>query len=96
MTELSDVSKADDERWSFSSRRLAQKLKAWEIAQLVVAGIGTDHCVTTSVRWARDMDVVRQWSRVRKGKIVIISDATACFSKVARGINAEMVQSAAR
>ncbi|KIY03197.1 uncharacterized protein Z520_01664 [Fonsecaea multimorphosa CBS 102226] len=94
---------------AFGNPELQTILQRGGIEQLVVCGIATDHCVTTSVRWARDLGVVQQTTRhgrrpiregveareeddaeAEDGKIVVLSDATACFNK--GGFDAETVQ----
>ncbi|KAJ9603654.1 hypothetical protein H2200_011840 [Cladophialophora chaetospira] len=77
---------------AFADGKVKEVLERMRISQLVVAGIATDHCVSTSVRWAKDLGVVKDdWNdRTKEGKIVIVSDATACFGK--GGIDAETVQ----
>ncbi|OAL39745.1 hypothetical protein AYO20_01142 [Fonsecaea nubica] len=84
---------------AFGNAELKEILERGRIEQLVVAGIATDHCVTTSVRWAKDLGVVkkrpgqgerREDERGENGTIVILSDATACFNK--GGFDAETVQ----
>ncbi|EXJ60184.1 hypothetical protein A1O7_04336 [Cladophialophora yegresii CBS 114405] len=48
--------------------RLQSLLAAKKVGQLVVVGIATDHCVSSSVRWAKDLGVVkRNWDRVSHG-----------------------------
>ncbi|EXJ73714.1 uncharacterized protein A1O5_03476 [Cladophialophora psammophila CBS 110553] len=78
---------------AFGNAALQPILERSRIAQLVVVGIATDHCVSTSVRWAKDLGIVKeqgQQKEGKQGKIVIVSDATACFSK--GGFDAETVQ----
>ncbi|KIW69050.1 hypothetical protein PV04_04951 [Phialophora macrospora] len=88
---------------AFADGKLARLLAEKKIAQLVVVGIATDHCVSTSVRWAKDLGVVkRNWDGdaglaadaapdpQNAGEIVLVRDATACFGK--GGVGAEMVQ----
>ncbi|OAP65459.1 hypothetical protein AYL99_01431 [Fonsecaea erecta] len=95
---------------AFGNPELKTILEHGHIEQLVVVGIATDHCVTTSVRWAKDLGVVRGVEadascgysgtqteqeegegeeKPEDGKIVILSDATACFNK--GGFDAETV-----
>lgn len=73
------------------------ELREWivqaQVEQLVAVGIATDHCVTTTVRWASDLGIVgasKAEDYEREGKIVVVSDATACFGK--EGLDAETVQ----
>ncbi len=70
---------------AFVSGELAELLQTAPVEQLVVVGIATDHCVSTSVRWAADLGVVGS-----RGKIALVRDATACFGK--GGLDAETVQ----
>ncbi|ETI24989.1 hypothetical protein G647_04359 [Cladophialophora carrionii CBS 160.54] len=49
---------------AFADGRLKRLLAEKRIGQLVVVGIATDHCVSSSVRWAKDLGVVkRDWDR---------------------------------
>ncbi|OCT53019.1 isochorismatase [Cladophialophora carrionii] len=53
---------------AFADGRLKRLLAEKRIGQLVVVGIATDHCVSSSVRWAKDLGVVkRDWDRGSHG-----------------------------
>jgi nicotinamidase-related amidase len=74
---------------AFCGTNLAEILADAKIQQLIVVGIATDHCVSTSIRWAKDLGIIKA-DGGGHGSIVIASDATACFEK--GGIDAETVQ----
>ncbi|KAL4907636.1 hypothetical protein BDW74DRAFT_147907 [Aspergillus multicolor] len=90
---------------AFVGTQLESYLREHGIRQLVVAGITTDHCVSTSVRMAANLGVVDryrqgepvfngekgQWSTelVDIGRIVLVGDATATWAK--GGFDAETV-----
>ena len=75
---------------AFTGTTVRGLLEVHRIAQIVVVGIATDHCVSTSVRWAKDLEVVKDYEEDTEGRIAIVSDATACFGK--GGVDAETVQ----
>jgi nicotinamidase-related amidase len=68
---------------AFINTPLESHIRCKGIKQLIIAGIATDHCVSTSTRMAKDLAVVDP------EKIFIISDATATFNK--GGFDAEKV-----
>lgn len=68
---------------AFVNTPLEAHIRSKGIKQLIIAGIATDHCVSTSTRMAKDLAVVDL------GGIFIISDATATFNK--GGFDAETV-----
>lgn len=68
---------------AFVNTPLETHIRSRGIQQLIIAGIATDHCVSTSTRMAADLAVVD------RGKIFIVSDATATFNK--GGFDAETV-----
>lgn len=63
---------------SFTGTGLEQLLRQEGVRQLLVCGIATDHCVSTTVRAASDLEVVKRpdddW-----GVLAIIEDASAAF-----------------
>ncbi|RAK92705.1 Isochorismatase hydrolase [Aspergillus costaricaensis CBS 115574] len=71
---------------SFIGTELEEYLREKGIRQLIVAGLTTDHCVSTTVRMAANLGVVDTRVRssedeVDKGRIILVSDATATFAK---------------
>lgn len=91
---------------AFIGTKLESHLREKGIRQIVVAGLTTDHCVSTTVRMAANLGVVdrvlgegpvkvrsdgthEKDVRVEKGRIVLVSDATATFGK--GGFEAETV-----
>ncbi|KAL4919098.1 Isochorismatase-like protein [Aspergillus aurantiobrunneus] len=90
---------------AFIGTKLEQHLRERGIRQLIVAGITTDHCVSTSVRMAANLRVVDRYPKgepvlnadgsqegvvpVDKGRIVLVGDATATWAK--GGFGAETV-----
>ncbi|KAF3396406.1 putative isochorismatase family protein YrdC [Penicillium rolfsii] len=83
---------------SFIGTGLEAHLRLKGIRQIIVAGLTTDHCVSTTVRMAANLGVVDRFLdegpvrfradgtrenevRVEKGRIILVSDATATFSK---------------
>ncbi|KAK5061193.1 hypothetical protein LTR84_007735 [Exophiala bonariae] len=68
---------------AFINTPLETHLRSKAIGQLILAGIASDHCVSTSTRAAADLAVVE------RRNIFIVSDATAAFNK--GGFDAETV-----
>ena len=70
---------------AFVDTKLEDILRQHDIQQLVVAGLVTDGCISTTIRMARDLDVTmftdgRDGSR-QKGPIVLVEDSSATFGK---------------
>ena len=72
---------------AFADGKVAPLLRGWEIEQLIVGGLVSDHCVGTSVRWASDLGVVTGEHKA----IVMLKDGSATFGK--GGWDAETVHS---
>ncbi|KAJ6092840.1 hypothetical protein N7486_008129 [Penicillium sp. IBT 16267x] len=83
---------------SFIGTNLEAYLREKGFRQIIVAGLTTDHCVSTTVRMAANLGVVDRLvdgeplrinsdgthvkdAPVDKGRIVLVSDATATFGK---------------
>jgi len=72
----------------FTENGLEQVIKDLELDVLVVAGLTTAHCVSTTVRLASNLrvvdhpygSVIRGGNAGVKGDLVLVSDATATFS----------------
>ncbi|CAI7653268.1 unnamed protein product [Penicillium discolor] len=82
---------------SFIGTGLEAHLREKGFRQLIIAGLTTDHCVSTTVRMAANLGVVDRSDgthendpKVDKGRIVLVEDATATFGKA--GIDAETIQ----
>lgn len=74
---------------SFIGTDLEKMLRAAGTRRLYVAGLSTDHCVSTTVRMAGNLGVVDgEWG---KGEVVLVGDATACWEKVGGMWKAEIV-----
>lgn len=90
---------------AFIGTGLEQHLRENGVRQLIIAGLTTDHCVSTSVRMAANLGVVDRYPEgepvlcadgsqsrsvpVDKGRIVLVGDATATWAK--GGFDAETV-----
>ncbi|WP_394971248.1 cysteine hydrolase family protein [uncultured Croceitalea sp.] len=62
---------------AFIGTNLEQKLREKEISTLVIAGLTTNHCISTTTRMAGNLDF----------ETFLISDATATFDRI--GLNGE-------
>ncbi|MCA6079125.1 cysteine hydrolase family protein [Fulvivirga sedimenti] len=56
---------------AFIGTDLADRLQAMDINKLVIAGLTTEHCISSTVRMAANLGF----------KVVVVSDATAAFAK---------------
>lgn len=57
---------------AFIGTNLTEKLESQGIKKLVIAGLTTEHCISTSVRMAANLGF----------EVTLVSDATAAFDKV--------------
>ncbi|KAG8420236.1 hypothetical protein J3459_011284 [Metarhizium acridum] len=68
---------------AFIGTDLEMRFRAFKTEQLVVLGLSTDECVSTTVRMAANLKVLERdaaGSRV-ESRIVLLSDATAAWAK---------------
>ncbi|KAF3065946.1 hypothetical protein GL218_09263 [Daldinia childiae] len=75
---------------SFIGTKLEAHLKGQGVRQLVIMGLTTDHCVSTTTRMANNLRVVSITSptgELDEGDILLVGDACATFAK--GGIDAE-------
>ena len=64
---------------AFVGTNLEQVLRNQDIRQLFIFGIATDHCVSTTVRLAADLGIVKR-KEDALGLVAVVSDATAAFN----------------
>ena len=69
---------------AFIGTELENHLREHKVEELVVVGLTTDHCISTSVRMAANLGF----------QVTLISDATATFERQFNGVNysAEQIQ----
>jgi nicotinamidase-related amidase len=80
---------------AFIGTALETVLKENEIWKLYIAGLSTDHCVSTTTRMAGNLHVtdrVGEDGAVVEGEVVLVGDATAAWEKPGGKWDAETVQ----
>lgn len=61
---------------AFIGTNLEEKLREVDVKELVVAGLTTDHCVSTSVRMAANLAITGE-----EGVVYLVEDATGTWGK---------------
>ena len=78
---------------AFIDTNLEEMLRVLEAERLFIAGLTTDHCISTSIRMAANLEVTdrldKDTGKLVKGQVILIEDATATWDK--GGFDAETV-----
>ncbi|KAL0254271.1 hypothetical protein SLS55_009745 [Diplodia seriata] len=80
---------------AFIGTDLEKAIRGRKITDLVVIGLTTDHCVSTTVRMAANLGVASARDEQNPGRILLVKDATATYEKTMDGhaYPAELVHS---
>ncbi|KAH8816454.1 Isochorismatase-like protein [Xylogone sp. PMI_703] len=75
----------------FIGTDLEKIIRAHGTRKLWVAGLTTDHCVSTTVRMAGNLGVCNDDAAGEQGEVIMVGDATAAWKKSESGWDAETV-----
>ncbi|KAI0098746.1 isochorismatase hydrolase [Nemania sp. FL0031] len=82
-----EIVRSKDVNSAFVGTDLESVIRGLEIERLVVVGLTTGHCISTSVRMASNLRVVNHphggvaAGQIAPGEIIVVSDATAMYNR---------------